>query len=63
MPNYFTAAPEEAQMILGSWCYTLCTDLLGGGPEVLCAFQWCATETLACNLPAESQSGTQKIRK
>lgn len=27
------------------------------------AFQWYATETLACNLPAESQSGTQIIRK
>lgn len=27
------------------------------------AFQWYATETPACNLPAESQFGTQIIRK
>lgn len=61
--NYFTTTSEESQMILDSWCDTLCTDLLGGGPELLCAFQWYVTETLVCNLPAESQSGTQIIRK
>lgn len=48
-------------MVLDSWCDTLCTDLLGGGPELLCAFQWYVTEALVCNLPAESQSGTQII--
>lgn len=32
MVNYFTTPPEEFQMKLGSWCDTLCTYLLGGGP-------------------------------
>lgn len=44
-------------MILSSWCDTLCTDQLEGGPELLRAFQWCATEILASNLPAESSLG------